>query len=94
MKQEHKAYHIIVKGRVQHIGFRFWTECKAIKFNIKGFVKNSKDENMVELEVEGASDRIESFLYSIEHEHPYARIDSFEKTIIEEKGYKDFKIIR
>ena len=94
MKKEYKAYHVVITGHVQHIGFRFWTECKALKFNVKGFVKNAIDKNIVELEVEGASDRVEAFLHSVETEHPYARIDSFEKKNIEVKGYLDFKIIR
>ena len=94
MGKEYKAYKIAVKGKVQHVGFRYWTECQALKLNIKGFVKNSVDESIVELEVEGTSDRMEAFLKAIANDHPYAKVESIEKESIEIKGYKNFEIIR
>lgn len=94
VSKEYKAYKVIVKGKVQHVGFRYWTECQALKLNIKGFVKNAVDESVVELEVEGLSDRMETFLKAIANEHPYAKVKSIEKMCTEVKGYKKFKIIR
>lgn len=94
MSREYKAYKIVVRGKVQHVGFRYWTECQALKLSIKGFVKNSMDESTVELEVEGLSDRMEAFLSAIANDHPYAKIESIEKRSIEPKGYQNFKIIR
>ena len=94
MSREYKAYKVIVKGKVQHVGFRYWTECQAMKLNIKGFVKNSANISVVELEVEGYSDRMELFLSAIANEHPYAKVESIEKISIDVKGYKNFKIIR
>jgi len=91
---EKKAYNVIVKGRVQHVGFRFWTQCLAMKLNIKGYVKNLPSGDAVELEAEGHLDRIKNFLQLVKETHPYASITSFETTEIELKGYKDFSIIR
>lgn len=83
-----------MKGKVQHVGFRFWTECLAIKLNIKGFVRNSKEECFVELEIEGYADRVETFLNLIENGHPHARVESVEKESIDVKGYLNFTILR
>lgn len=91
---EKKAYHLIVRGRVQHVGFRFWTQCLAIKLNVQGYVKNLSDGSSVELEFEGKADRVEKFLTLVTETHPYARIVSFEKEEIELNGYTDFAIIR
>ena len=91
---EKKAYHVLLSGRVQHVGFRFWTQCLAIKLNIKGHIKNLPDGYTVELYAEGKIDRLEKFLELLKSSHPYAKITSFEKKEIETKDYKDFTIIR
>ena len=91
---EKKAYHVIVRGKVQHVGFRFWTQCLAVKLNVQGFVKNLPDGFSVELVVEGKFDRVEKFLELVKETHPYAKINSFEKTEVEPKKYKDFIIVR
>ena len=38
--KEVKTYRLILKGRVQGVGFRHWLYLKAIKKNIRGWVKN------------------------------------------------------
>ena len=91
---EKKAYHVVVRGKVQHVGFRFWTQCLAIKLNVQGYVKNLPSGDSVELEVEGKLDRVEKFLDLVKETHPYANVTSFEKKEIELKNYKDFSIIR
>ncbi|MGP1415192.1 MAG: acylphosphatase [Treponema sp.] len=89
-----KAYRVVVRGKVQHVGFRFWTQCLAIKLNVQGYVKNLSDGESVELEAEGKIERVEKFLSFVREEHPYAHVLSFEKEEIELKGYTDFSIIR
>lgn len=91
---EKVAYLVIVRGHVQHVGFRFWTQCLAIRLNVKGYVKNLSDGSSVEIEVEGKADRLEKFLNLVEGTHPYAKVTSFEKKEIKTKDYKDFSILR
>ena len=38
--KEIKTYRLIIKGKVQNVGFRYWLYVKAIKKNISGWVKN------------------------------------------------------
>ncbi|WP_415879724.1 acylphosphatase [Methylomonas sp. TEB] len=38
-----ECLHIIVKGRVQGVYFRAYTQKQAVKLNIKGFVRNLAD---------------------------------------------------
>ena len=51
-----KHLSITVHGKVQNVGFRYFTNKRAHEFNIKGFVKNQHD-GTVYIEAEG-EDRI------------------------------------
>ena len=44
--------HIIFKGRVQGVGFRYFCYTEANKMNLTGYVRNLYDGN-VEMEVQG-----------------------------------------
>ena len=55
---------IIVKGRVQGVGFRWFVQQKAKKFAVSGYVKNL-DNGDVEIEAEGDRGRVEQLLKSV-----------------------------
>jgi acylphosphatase len=40
---EHKAVHLIVRGRVQGVGFRAFVEQEALSRGIEGWVRNRRD---------------------------------------------------
>ena len=56
--------HIIVKGMVQGVGFRYFVHKCAIRTSLKGFVKNLFDGN-VEIEIEGERSLIEEFIKEV-----------------------------
>ena len=56
-----KAVIIQVFGRVQGVGFRFYTEQKAKELNIAGFVQN-KGDGRVYIEAEGNADDLDAFV--------------------------------
>jgi acylphosphatase len=35
--------HVIIQGRVQGVGFRYWTEQEALVRGLEGFVRNRRD---------------------------------------------------
>jgi acylphosphatase len=35
--------HVIIKGRVQGVGFRYWAEQEALLRGLEGFVRNRRD---------------------------------------------------
>ena len=41
-----ECLHIIVKGRVQGVYFRAYTQKQAVKLNLSGFVRNLPDGNV------------------------------------------------
>jgi acylphosphatase len=56
-----KSIHVIVKGRVQGVAFRYHTKRKANDLGIKGTVQNKKDGS-VEIFATGDFDTIQYFL--------------------------------
>jgi acylphosphatase len=55
-----KALIIQVFGRVQGVGFRYYTEKKALELDIAGFVQN-KGDGSVYIEAEGEELNLEQF---------------------------------
>jgi acylphosphatase len=56
-----KAYQIQVRGRVQGVGFRYFTRQKAGEFGISGFACNMPDGS-VYIEAEGEEACLEQFV--------------------------------
>ena len=53
--------HVVVKGKVQGVGFRAFTEYQATQKGLLGWVRNQPD-GTVELEAEGPKSALEAFL--------------------------------
>ena len=70
------AKKIIVRGRVQGVGFRYSTKIIADKLGIQGNVWN-KSDGSVHIEAQAESDAMSDFISKISMSpSPYARIDS------------------
>jgi acylphosphatase len=37
------SVHVLIEGRVQGVGFRYFTQCAAIELGLAGFVRNRRD---------------------------------------------------
>ncbi len=77
MTSDRAAAHILVKGRVQGVGFRFFTADAAETYGLKGWVRNLPGEN-VEAEVEGSKPAIENFLEELRKGPTVARVDAIQ----------------
>lgn len=55
-----KSVHILLSGRVQGVGFRYFAIRKAEELQINGWVKNNTD-GRVEIEAEGEADQLSVF---------------------------------
>lgn len=84
-------YSMIVDGKVQGVGFRYFTQLEASKLNLTGWVKNLIDQR-VEIEVQGSEENICKFISSIKKGNNFSRVDdiSINKIPIlsDEKKYK------
>ncbi|WP_296114087.1 acylphosphatase [uncultured Anaerococcus sp.] len=85
-------YHIIFKGRVQGVGFRYQVKILADELKITGTIKNLYDLS-VEAYVQGRKSQLDEFFKGLENIN-FARI---ENKNIEEVGLvteeNDFQII-
>ena len=52
-RKEVKTYRLIIKGKVQDVGFRYWFSNLAISLDLNGYIQNQKNINKVEAIVQG-----------------------------------------
>lgn len=62
-----KRIHLIITGRVQGVGFRFYAREIAQKTGVKGWVKNLPNGN-VEITAEGSIKQVDIFLKKLKEE--------------------------
>lgn len=63
-----------VRGRVQGVGFRWWTRARASKLGLRGTVGNRPD-GTVEVHVVGDIETLEAFAAELEFGPPMARVE-------------------
>ncbi|MCA0989339.1 acylphosphatase [Guptibacillus algicola] len=83
-----KRYHLIVSGRVQGVGFRAFTQQKALEYNINGYVRNTTDGS-VEIEAQGEEEQINQFISSVKKGSPFSSVDDVdanEEEVKQEEG--------
>ena len=83
-------YHIIVEGRVQGVGFRYFCVNLAKERGLTGSVKNLLN-GMVEIYVQGDEDKINNFLQAVKKGNFFIRVDDMSikrsEVIPEEKQF-------
>ena len=87
-----KLMHIIISGRVQGVGFRYFAVSLASRYHITGWVRNLYDGD-VEMEAEGNSTRLTLFLQEIQEGNRFVRVRNMEISEIPLAHDKDFKVV-
>ena len=64
----------VISGRVQGVGFRWFTEAAAVREGLQGWVSNRSD-GRVEIAVEGDAEAVERFDRHIRHGPTGAHVD-------------------
>jgi acylphosphatase len=86
-----KRYKIIVAGRVQGVGFRYFVQKQAQLNCIKGFVRNLYDGN-VEIDAEGDSTNLQDFIHQCKQGPAHSSVDFFTQSEVPLWGYQNFNI--
>ncbi|MGH2346639.1 MAG: acylphosphatase [Chloroflexota bacterium] len=73
-----RRVHVTVRGRVQNVGFRQFTARRATRLALSGWVRNTPDEQVVELEAEGDDAAIEALTAALRRGPPGARVETIE----------------
>lgn len=84
-------FFLIFSGRVQGVGFRYFAQMMASKFNITGFVRNSSNGN-VEMEAQGSEDNMNNFIIALRKGNGFIRIDDYSMKKIEIIDENKFRI--
>ena len=78
-------WHLIIRGRVQGIGYRWFVREKAAELELTGWVSNRPD-GTVEAEAEGDTEALALLSERLKTGHPYARVESIEATTLKAQG--------
>ncbi|HWW46630.1 MAG TPA: acylphosphatase [Xanthobacteraceae bacterium] len=73
--------HIVIRGRVQGVGFRNWTADVAQRLDLRGFVRNRRD-GTVEALFRGPADIVDEMIELCREGPALARVDA----IIDQPG--------
>ena len=71
------ARRIVVSGRVQGVGFRFFTQSAAVREGLHGWVRNLPD-GRVEISAEGDAEALDRFEHRVRHGPTGARVEDVE----------------
>jgi len=69
---------VIVRGRVQGVGFRYWTQQQALRRGLEGFVRNRRDGS-VEAAFAGSADVVAEMMEALREGPTGSRVDAIEE---------------
>ena len=82
--------YIRVSGRVQGVGFRWFTSMTAARLDLTGWVRNREDGD-VEMEVQGDEEPVEEVVRAVSRGPRYAVVEDMERhPLIPEPGERSF----
>jgi acylphosphatase len=91
-KTDMQRVKVMVDGRVQGVGYRYFVHQQASRHQINGYVKNITG-GMVEIDAEGEPQMLNQFLNVCSSGPALARVDSFHKQQVTPYGYTRFRIM-
>jgi acylphosphatase len=83
--------HVVVRGSVQGVGFRWFAKELADSLGLSGWVRNREDGS-VELEAEGSAGSLDEFVFRLRTGNPSARVDEIVAVPAAPEGAKGFQI--
>ncbi len=83
---------VMVDGRVQGVGYRYFVNQQAGQYKINGYVKNLPG-GKVEIDAEGEPELLNRFLNVCSAGRGLARIDLFHRQDVVPYGYTRFRIM-
>lgn len=86
------AVHARVYGRVQGVGFRYFTRSTAASLGLSGWVKNRMDGS-VEVRAEGSRAQVEALVDYLRHGPPSSHVRTVDLRYPEPTGsFRDFSV--
>lgn len=91
-KKTYRTIHLLVFGRVTNVGFRNFVYHHALKLNIKGWVRNTKD-NKVETVLSGRPKSLEDMLRLLQKGPAGSRVEKLEKKSLLNQEFSSFEVL-
>jgi acylphosphatase len=86
---------LVVRGRVQGVGFRIFVRDLGTRLGLDGWVRNLPDGRSVETVAQGDSQRLSEFVAGVRRGPPGSYVGEFEETAEKpDAGIRGFKITR
>jgi acylphosphatase len=85
--------YVLVRGRVQGVGFRWFVMELATALGLSGWVRNRED-GTVEAEAEGELRALEEFVRRLREGNPAAKVAEIESQTAAPQGGRGFEIRR
>lgn len=86
-----KTVRVVIKGRVQGVGFRWFAVDAARRLGITGWVRNTP-EGHVEAEAQGADEDLERFVELLKRGPRPAHVSSLQVNFTEREAYHGFDV--
>lgn len=83
------AMRLLISGRVQGVGYRYWTVGEARQLGLEGWVRNLAD-GRVEIVAFGVSDRLDRLENACQAGPPSARVTAVARSLAVDDGSKGF----
>ena len=84
------AVRLIIRGRVQGVGYRWWARGQARALGLDGWVRNLKD-GTVELLAAGPRDAVERLILACREGPPAAWVDAVDRVAAEDEDLGGFE---
>ncbi len=81
--------HVVIRGRVQGVGYRAWTERLVVERGVQGWVRNCRDES-VEAFFVGPAEAVAAMIDLCRQGPPDSRVD----TVDQREGRRDELALR
>lgn len=82
---------VVISGRVQGVGFRYWARGEADRLGVRGWVRNRADGS-VEAEIEGDPAAVSELLEALSRGPSFAAVDDVTVTEVAVDGEPGFRI--
>jgi acylphosphatase len=78
MSGAERIRHVVIRGRVQGVGYRAWTEYTALDHGLEGWVRNRRDGS-VEAVFAGSADAVADMIEACDRGPPGARVEAIDE---------------
>ncbi len=88
------ARRLFISGEVQGVGYRFFAQRSAARYQVRGYIRNLAD-GRVEALVEGSEKAVNSFKLDLSAGPTNSRVGQIEEIVLDPSGhYSTFRIER